>query len=333
MEEKMTYKSAVEVKPLAGYTGAQILGVDLGKPLPDEAVATIRAALSKWKVVFFRDQHIGHAEQIAFAARFGEVTYAHPLEDEPIEGFPEILAVDSRRYDRRFGKVYSFESRWHTDVTAAVNPPAASILRAHVVPPYGGDTQFTNLVAAYQGLSAPLRALVDGLRAEHRFGVRLSVPKDKPYWRQLQDNPIVSIHPVVRVIPETGERALFVNPGFTSHIIGLTPRESEALLGLLFAQIGTPAYTVRFKWEPGSIAFWDNRVTSHMGPQDLNHLDNELDVDRILYRVTLTGDIPVGVDGVRSESVSGEFFGSKVPSRFNAPSPKEKAPATVQASA
>lgn len=306
----------IEVKPLSGYTGAKILGVDLSKPLPDEAVSTIKAALAKWKVVFFRKQEIGHAEQVAFAACFGEVTYAHPLEDEPIDGFPQILAVDSRRYDRRFGKTFSYESRWHTDVTAALNPPAASILRAHVVPPYGGDTQWTNLVAAYEGLSAPIRALVDGLRAEHRFGVRRTQPKDAPYWRSVNENPIVSIHPVVRVIPETGERALFVNPGFTSHIVGLSPRESDALLELLFAQIDTSAYTVRFKWEPGSIAFWDNRTTAHKGPQDLNHLDTNLDVDRILYRVTLTGDIPVGVDGVRSESVHGELFGSKVPNRL-----------------
>ncbi|WP_437983807.1 TauD/TfdA dioxygenase family protein [Sorangium sp. So ce117] len=319
---------AIQVKPLAGHIGAEIHGADISKPLPDEAVAAIRAALLKWKVVFFRNQPLGHAEQIAFAARFGEVTYAHPHEDEPFDEHPEILAIDSRRYDRRYGRRFSYENRWHTDVTAAVNPPAASILRAHILPPYGGDTTWTNLVAAYEGLSAPLRALVDGLRAEHRFGLRFAPQdQDSPYLRKVRENPLISIHPVVRVHPETGERALFVSPGFTSHIVGLSPRESSAILDLLFEQISRPAYTVRFRWEPGSIAFWDNRATAHLGPQDLGHLD----VDRVLYRVTLTGDIPVGVDGVRSEIVAGEPFGKRPPSKVK-PARKDKAPeAEVQA--
>ncbi|WP_437317314.1 TauD/TfdA dioxygenase family protein [Sorangium sp. So ce385] len=320
--------SSIQVKPLAGHIGAEIHGVDISRPLPDESVAAIRAALLKWKVVFFRDQPLGHAEQIAFAARFGEVTYAHPHEDEPFDEHPEILAIDSRRYDRRYGKRFSYENRWHTDVTAAVNPPAASILRAHILPPYGGDTTWTNLVAAYEGLSAPLRALVDGLRAEHRFGLRFAPQdQDSPYLRKVRENPLISIHPVVRVHPETGERALFVSPGFTSHIVGLSPRESSAILDLLFEQISRPAYTVRFRWEPGSVAFWDNRATAHLGPQDLGHLD----VERVLYRVTLTGDIPVGVDGVRSEIVAGEPFGTRPPSKLKAVR-KEKAPeAEVQA--
>ncbi len=322
-------EQTVQVKPLAGHVGAEIQGVDISKPLPDEAVASIRAALLRWKVVFFRDQQIGHAEQIAFAARFGELTYAHPHEDEPFEEFPEILPIDSRRYDRRYGKRFSYENRWHTDVTAAVNPPAASILRAHILPPYGGDTTWTNLVAAYEGLSAPLRALVDGLRAEHRFGLRFAPQdQDSPYLRKVRENPLISIHPVVRVHPETGERALFVSPGFTSHIVGLSPRESSAILELLFEQISRPAYTVRFRWEPGSVAFWDNRATAHLGPQDLGHLD----VDRVLYRVTLTGDIPVGVDGVRSELVAGEVFGAKAPSRLK-PARKEKAPEAAEVQA
>ncbi|WP_437676735.1 TauD/TfdA dioxygenase family protein [Sorangium sp. So ce131] len=318
----------IQVKPLAGHIGAEILGADIAGPLSDESVATIRAALLKWKVVFFRDQKLGHSEQIAFAARFGEVTYAHPHEDEPFDEYPEILAIDSRRYDRRYGRRFSYENRWHTDVTAAVNPPAASILRAHILPPYGGDTTWTNLVAAYEGLSAPLRALVDGLRAEHRFGLRFAPQdQDSPYLRKVRENPLISVHPVVRVHPETGERALFVSPGFTSHIVGLSPRESSAILDLLFEQISRPTYTVRFRWEPGSVAFWDNRATAHLGPQDLNHLD----VERVLYRVTLTGDIPVGVDGVRSEIIAGEAFGKKVPSRLK-PVRQDKAPeAEVQA--
>jgi len=305
----------IEVRPLAGHIGAEIKGVDLGAKLSDATIAAIRATLLKWKVVFFRDQKIGHAEQIAFAARFGELTYAHPHEDQPLAGFPEILPIDSRRYDRKYGKRYSYENRWHTDVTAAVNPPAASILRASVVPEYGGDTTWTNLVAAYEGLSPAVRELIDGLRAEHRFGLRFAEQdRASAYLKKVQENPLVAIHPVVRVHPETKERGLFVSPGFTSHIIGLSRLESNRLLDLLFEQITKPAYTVRFKWDAGSVAFWDNRATAHLGPQDLAHLD----VERILYRVTLTGDVPVGVDGVKSELVAGEVFASRPPERLRA---------------
>ncbi|MET0341927.1 MAG: TauD/TfdA family dioxygenase [Polyangiales bacterium] len=300
----------IDVKPVAGYIGADISGIDLAGSLSDTAIAEVRSALLKHKVVFFRGQkHVGHAEQIAFAGRFGEVTYAHPHEDEPFKEFPEILPIDNRRYETRLGRrKASYESRWHTDVTAAVNPPAASILRAVKVPAVGGDTTWTNLVAAYENLSEPLRKLADGLRAEHRFGLHFrGAESSNSYLKRINENPLVSVHPVVRVHPETGERALFVSPGFTSHLVGLSPNESDKLLELFFEQIAQPAYTVRFRWQPGDIAFWDNRATAHLAPQDVDHLD----VDRVLYRVTLTGDIPVGVDGVRSESLSGEAFSTQ----------------------
>jgi alpha-ketoglutarate-dependent taurine dioxygenase len=311
----MTLTTSFEVRPLSGHTGAEIRGIDLGVRLDDATVALIRSTLLKWKVVFFRDQTIGHAEQIAFARRFGDLTYAHPHEDEPLDGFPEILPIDSRRYDRKYGKRYSYENRWHTDVTAAVNPPAASILRAVSVPPFGGDTTWTNLVAAYESLSSPVRALLGYLRAEHRFGLR-AAPQDREsaYLKKVRENPLVAVHPVVRVHPETNERSLFVNPGFTSHIVGLTPLESTRILDLLFETISRPAFTVRFHWDPGSVAFWDNRATAHLGPQDLGHLD----VERILYRVTLVGDVPVGVDGVKSELIAGDVFGTKPPERLRA---------------
>jgi taurine dioxygenase len=238
------------------------------------------------------------------------VTYAHPHEDEPIEGFSQILPIDRSRYEKRNGlRRSSYESRWHTDVTAVVNPPAASILRAVNVPSIGGDTQWTNLVAAYEGLSAPLRALADTLKAEHRFNARLNLPSNSKIAQRIAANPLVSIHPVVRVHPETGERALFVNPGFTSHILDVSRQESDLLLELFFNQIAKPAYTTRFRWNNGDIAFWDNRATSHLAPQDLDHIE----VERVLYRTTITGDVPVGVDGFRSQVVEGEAFSSELP--------------------
>ncbi|MBH8567123.1 TauD/TfdA family dioxygenase [Nostoc sp. CENA67] len=305
----MGYKH-IEVKPTSGFTGAEISGVDLSRPLEDDVVKEIRKALLKWKVVFFRNQNIDHAAQIAFTSRFGEVTYAHPHEDEPIEGFSEILPIDRSRYERRNGlRRSSYESRWHTDVTAVVNPPAGSILRAVNVPSVGGDTQWTNLVAAYEGLSAPLRALADGLKAEHRFNARLNIPSNSKLAQRIAANPLVSVHPVVRVHPETGEKALFVNPGFTSHILDVSRQESDLLLELFFNQITKPAYTTRFRWNNGDIAFWDNRATAHLAPQDLDHIE----VERVLYRTTLTGDVPVGPDGFRSQMVEGEPFSKELP--------------------
>jgi alpha-ketoglutarate-dependent sulfate ester dioxygenase len=304
---KTNSETSLRVKPVAGHIGAEIEGVDLRQGLSDAAVAEIRAALLQWKVIFFRKQSIDHAQQVAFAGRFGEVTFAHPLEDDPVDqDHPQVLAIDRRRYERADGRKYTYESRWHTDVTAVVNPPAASILRAVNVPAFGGDTQWTNLVAAYEGLSAPVRALADTLKAEHRFGANVSAKEwENPFLRRVSKNPLVSIHPVVRVHPETGERALFVSPGFTSHIVGVSRSESQKLLELFFEQIEKPAYTVRLRWNAGDIAFWDNRATAHLGPQDLDHLD----VERVLYRVTLTGDVPVGVDGYKSEIVQGKPFG------------------------
>jgi alpha-ketoglutarate-dependent taurine dioxygenase len=299
----------VDVRPVAGHIGAEIRGIDLGADLDDAIVAAIRSALLRWKVVFFRDQAIDHAQQVAFSRRFGKVTPAHPHEDDPPEGFPEILPVDSRRYEAKFGKkLATYDNGWHTDVTALVNPPFASILRAVIVPPYGGDTAWTNLVAAYEGLPPALRELADRLRAKHSFGqLGRSITLASTYAEKIKANPLVAIHPLVRVHPETGERALYVSPSFTSHdseIIGLSPRQSRRILELFYEQIARPEYTVRFRWEPGSVAFWDNRSTAHLGPSDLSHLE----FDRVLYRTTLEGDIPVGPDGIPSELVVGETF-------------------------
>ena len=303
----------ITVRPVAGHIGADISDVDISRPLSDHAVAEIRAALHKYKVIFFRDQTLDHASQIAFGRQFGELTYAHPHDEAPPEEYPQIFTIDPRRYEKRYGqdfrkqirRQYSYFNGWHTDVTAAVNPPAASILRAEVVPEIGGDTQWTNLVAAYEGLSEPVRSFVDGLRAEHRYGGS-SKPSDgnSDYAKRINDNLLVAIHPVVRVHPVTGERGLFVNPGFTSHIVDVTPAESKAILELLYTEITRPEYTVRFRWEPGSVAFWDNRATSHLAPRDIEHLD----LPRTLHRITLIGDVPKGPDGRESELVAGRPF-------------------------
>jgi taurine dioxygenase len=299
----------IDVVPLAGYIGAEISGVDLRGPLQDSVIDEIRDALHRYKVVFFRDQEIGHCEQIAFARRFGKVTPAHPHEENPPEGFPEILPIDSRRYERTLGrKRTSYDSSWHTDVTALVNPPAASILRAHILPPFGGDTSWTNLVAAYENLPKELRDFVDKLDIKHQFNTKAVEGSQRD--RKVREANLATYHPAVRVHPVTGERALFVSPGFTRgprEIRGFTPTQSERILNLLWEEATRTEYTVRFRWAPGNVAFWDNRATAHLAISDAGHLD----YDRVLYRVTLEGDVPKGVDGRESELISGQpFYGA-----------------------
>ncbi|GLZ33350.1 taurine dioxygenase [Lentzea sp. NBRC 105346] len=296
------------VQPIAGHTGANISDIDISKPLDKDVVEALEATLYQYKVIFFRNQELDHATQIAFGRQFGELTYAHPHDEAPPTGYPEIFTIDPRRYEQRYGKdfkeqarkrQYSYFSGWHTDVTAAVNPPAASILRAEVVPEIGGDTTWTNLVAAYEGLSDQVKSFVDTLRAEHRYQTY-----GDSYSKRVNDNLLVAEHPVVRVHPKTGEKGLFVNPGFTSHIVGVSASESKAILDLLYGELTRPEYTVRFRWEPGSVAFWDNRATAHLAPRDLEHLD----VQRTLHRVTVIGDTPKGPDGRESTLVAGRPF-------------------------
>ncbi|WKG00907.1 TauD/TfdA family dioxygenase [Mycolicibacterium sp. HK-90] len=306
-------EAGVVVTPLSGFTGALIDGVDLSAPLSRAQVAAIRAALHQWKVVFFRGQNLDHAAQIAFGAQFGAVTPGHPYEgDSAPAGFPQIHTVSPAAYDHRYGTRYRKRQSpngpgWHADVTPLINPPSHSILRAERVPAYGGDTQFTNVGAVYAGLSPAVQALADELRAEHRFGSTTSAERSTEKIGDLvRNNPLATIHPVVRVHPETGEKVLYVNPSFTREIVGLSPRESRHLLDLLFEEIARPEYSVRFKWEPGSVAFWDNRAALHLAPRDFEHVEG----DRILHRITLVGDVPVGPDGVASESISGDYFGA-----------------------
>jgi taurine dioxygenase len=302
----VTDQARLDVRPVAGHLGAEIIGVDLSSPLDDQTIAEIRSALLRWRVLFFREQTLGHAEHIAFARRFGELTPGHVVWNGDQE-FPEIYTLDRREQATQYGIATIDERQFHSDITPAVNPPLGSILRADVIPPYGGDTVWTNLVAAYAGLPEPLRRFADELRAVHRYGVDETDYTEGADARRARfaANRVVTEHPVVRVHPETGERALYVNPLFTSHIVGFSRSESRRVLDLFFEQLTRIEFTVRFRWEAGCVAFWDNRSTAHVGPVDLNHLD----VDRRMHRVTLAGDVPVGPDGVLSRSIHGGEFG------------------------
>lgn len=300
------------VKPAAGHIGAEITGVDLAEELPDEVVAAIRAAVLRWKVVFFRGQRLDHTTQVAFARRFGEPVRLRSRGSASPKDFPEVeTTADRLELGGRYGmdheewlrrRRHSLLRGWHCDHGARVDPPAATILRAETVPPYGGDTTWSNLAAAYAGLSAPVRAFVDGLRAEHRLGVGYQTrPGEDAYARHLLDRQVATEHPLVRVHPETGERVLFVNGYYVEQILDVSRPESRAILDMLLEQAVRPEYTVRFRWEPGSVAFWDNRATIHLAPSDTAHVDHP----RVMHRVMLAGDIPEGVDGKPSVPITG----------------------------
>jgi alpha-ketoglutarate-dependent taurine dioxygenase len=292
----------IDVRPLSVHIGAEITGVDIATPFSEATASAIRDALLRWKVVFFRDQNLDHESHVQFARRFGRPTPAHIVFGGDAV-YPEIYPVAKHRAANA-GKdpVRRSWTGWHTDITAAVNPPAASILRGVTVPPYGGDTYWTNLAVAYDRLSGTLQGFLDGLRAVHRFNAPVDAKAAGDYTKRVGDKDLAAEHPLVTVHPETGERVLYVSPDFVKGIVGLAPRESQALLELLWEHAVQTEFTVRFKWEPGSVAFWDNRATAHLAPTDIFATD----YDRQFYRVTLAGEAHVGVDGSRSTALSGD---------------------------
>ena len=274
-------------EPLTVTIGAQVSGVDLAETLAPDVVAGIRSALLDHKVLVFRGQRLTPPSHRAFAAVLGELTPAHPVVPGLDADHPEIYVVDSG--DGGKAPV------WHTDVTFSRRPPLGSVLRAVSLPPTGGDTCWTDLEAAYLTLSPQLRRLADELEAVHDgrkdfeeyLHVRLSGEGnvwDGERVRSLE--PVV--HPVVRVHPETGRRSLFVNPGFTTHLLDVPEAESRALLDLFFAAIGRPEHSVRHRWSVGDVVVWDNRSTAHYAVDDYG------DQHRVMHRITIRGDQPVG---------------------------------------
>ena len=292
----------IEVRPVSIHAGAEIHGVDLTKSLNEQQTKEIRDALLQWKVVFFRDQHLNHEQQIDFARHFGQPTPGHVVFGND-DTYPEIYSIAKHRTaNSHKGQALRPWSGWHADITSAINPPFASILRGDTVPPYGGDTQWTNLAAAYNALSPTMQGIVDGLRGVHRSAPPEGAKATTEYEKRVRARTMISEHPLVRVHPETGERALYVSPSYIKTITGLAPRESQVLLEFLWEHVVRPEFTVRFKWEPGSIAFWDNRSAVHLAPRDIF----DSDFPRQFYRVTLLGDVPVGVDGKPSTAIEGD---------------------------
>jgi alpha-ketoglutarate-dependent sulfate ester dioxygenase len=284
---------AMTVTQLGSRIGARIDGVELSGDLDADTVADIRQALLRHKVVFFRDQHhLDDATQHAFAGHLG-TPIAHPAVQQ--ENTPVITPINSE-----YGKA----NRWHTDVTFVANYPAASVLRAVTLPSYGGSTLWTNTAAAYDDLPESLKHLAENLWALHsnRFDY-IAPPEAQSDNQKLHRSVFEKIdfrteHPVVRVHPETGERTL-VAGDFVRGFVGLDNYESQTLLELLQRRITMPENTVRWSWEPGDVAIWDNRATQHRAVDDY---DNQY---RLMNRVTVAGDVPVDVHGQRSRVISG----------------------------
>jgi alpha-ketoglutarate-dependent taurine dioxygenase len=282
----MTVTTNMEIRRIGVHHGAEVRGVDLREDLSPAAIADLTAALVENKVLFFPGQQLDSDAQISFARRFGELTSAHPVVAPVDPKHPEVWQIEALEGVRN--------DVWHTDVTFVRRPPLGSVLRAISVPEIGGDTNWADLEAAYESLSEPFRKLVDELTAihdgSHEFGAILAGRDGKGNeW----DGEVISRldpveHPVVRVHPVTRRKALFVSPGFTVAIKGVSDAESRGLLDILFAHISKPEHIVRHKWTAGDVAFWDNRNTAHYANFDYG------DFHRVMQRVTIQGDTPVG---------------------------------------
>lgn len=275
--------NTITVAPIAGALGAEISGIDLMEDLDATTVAAVRRAWLDHGVVFFRDQPLPEARFLAFARRFGEVI-EYPFV-KGLEGFPEIIPVTKLEHER-----VNFGGLWHSDTTYLEVPPMATLLVAREVPPAGGDTLFANMYLAYETLSAGMRRLLDGLIA-----VNSSAKPDVSHTREdrirenaRQNTPrqYVAEHPVVRTHPETGRKSLYVNIGHTIRFRDMTEAESAPLLSYLFTHQTRPEFTCRFRWQQGSLAFWDNRCTLH------NPVNDYYGFRRVMHRITLKGDRP-----------------------------------------
>ena len=270
----------IQVKKIAGSLGAEIYNVDL-RSLNDSTTKDIRQALLDHKVIFFRNQDLTPEEFLKFSAHFGQPV-EYPFV-KGIDGYPEIIQVLKRENERtNFGGV------WHCDTLYLDQPPMGTILLARELPPYGGDTLFANQVAAYNALSDGLKSTLSSLKA-----VNTSAKADASKTREdrIKDSghkteDLVSYHPAVRTHPETGNKSLYVNVAHTERFDGWTQEESAPLLKFLFEHQVKPEFTCRFRWEPGSIAFWDNRAAQH------NPINDYHGFKRSMHRITLAGDTP-----------------------------------------
>jgi taurine dioxygenase len=271
-----------DIKPIAGALGAELHGVDLTQDLSPDVYVEIRRLLVEYEVIFFRDQDISPSQHKALAQSFG------PLQTHPaygtVEGFPEITILESTAENPT--KIEA----WHSDMTFRERPPLGSVLRSKIIPAKGGDTLWSSMTAAYDALSPAMQTFLSGLTAAHDFsyGFKESLAEvggRERLAKAIASNPPVE-HPVIRTHPESGKKVLFVNSLFTTHIVGMSRQESNAILNFLYGHAITSEFTCRFQWQPNSIAIWDNRSTQH------KPINDYFPAHRRLERITIDGDKP-----------------------------------------
>jgi taurine dioxygenase len=281
----------ISVQPISGALGAEVGGADLAR-LDDAAFGEVRQAFLDHLVLFFRDQSLDAEGLKAFSRRFGALSRVPYV--TPLEGDPDIIAVRKEADER---KISVFGGDWHSDFSFLGAPPLGSALYAIDVPPQGGDTLFADMYRAYETLSPGMRRLLEPLRAMHAGHVygaarpptlTMRTSRSIEISRGNAEADVERAHPVVRVHPETGRRALFVNAIYTTRFENMSEEESRPLLAFLHAHATRPELTCRFRWRPGSLALWDNRCTLHLAVNDYDG------ARRLLWRTTIAGDVPRG---------------------------------------
>ena len=269
----------ITVTPKGVTLGAEISGVRLSGDLPDEVFAEIRRAWLDYKVVYVRDQDISSTEHVEFARRFGE-----------LEVHPFLLGSEEHPELVRFEKgveASGFENGWHHDVTWRATPSMGAILRSIQVPATGGDTAFSDMAAAYDGLDDEMKERLDGLQAAHDYTLAFGSFVDDSKKAEMREQYPVVHHPIVRTHPETGRKLLFVNAYFTSHVVDMDENEGNRLLRYLSSRASIMEYQFRVSWEPNQVTLWDNRIVQHYALSDYYP-----DV-RIMERASIVGDRPV----------------------------------------
>lgn len=273
--------STINVKPISGYVGAEIDGINLKKMSKDQ-FEEIKIAFGEYGVIFFRDQNLSPQEEINFAEHWGKININRFFSN--LEGYPKIALVAKEPNQKK-----NIGGAWHTDHTYDLEPAMGSILFAHQVPKNGGDTMFSSMYAAYESLSEGLKDTLKNLYGRHSsthvFGKSRAERNDDTVGRIINSDKANqdAIHPAVITHPQTGRKALFVNPTFTLGFEGWSDEESKSLLQYLYLHATKPEFTCRFKWEEGSIAFWDNRSTWHLAVNDY-HGER-----RLMHRITIDG--------------------------------------------
>jgi taurine dioxygenase len=273
----------IEISRIAGALGAEISGVDLSQPLSADDIGGIRAALLEHLVIFFRDQELTPEQFLRFGRSMGELQHYPLLKGLP--GYPEITEVVKLEHER-----VNFGGIWHSDTTYLERPPMGSMLYAREVPAAGGDTLFANQYLAFETLSPGMQRLLQDLVAisssANADATKTREDRMRTQAREDARTEYLAEHPVVRTHPETGRKALYVNIAHTVRFKDMSAQESAPLLAFLFQHQTRPELTCRFRWQVGSLAFWDNRCVQH------NPINDYHGSRRVMHRLTLAGDIP-----------------------------------------